>query len=75
MNIINPKTIAITVGVALILGIVYYLMNSSPKRIFARAMKMHQKGEAYYDEGDVELAQEYYTEAERLRERARGMVA
>lgn len=75
MNEINPKTIAVTVGVVLIIAILYYLVNSSPKRIFARAARMHKKGELYYEEGDVELAQEYYNESERLREKARGMVA
>lgn len=70
---ITPKTIAIIVGAALAAGIAYYLYNSSPNRTYSRAGRMHKRGELYYQEGDVELAQEYYAEAERLRDKARGL--
>ncbi|RME54541.1 hypothetical protein D6777_03505 [Candidatus Woesearchaeota archaeon] len=60
-------------GLVLVFAVGYWLLNPGKKRMLAKARKLHKKGELYYNEGDLELANEYYAEAESLRRAAREM--
>ncbi len=49
----------------------YALLNPGKKRMLSRARKLHMQGERYYEKGDIELANEYYNEADSLRKAVR----
>lgn len=65
------KYVAAGVGAAAIVVTIYFLIKDSPSRLYSKAMNLHKQGELYYNDGDNELAEEYYREAEMLRDKAR----
>ena len=50
---------------------IYVFTRKTPKRYYKKAMKSHKLGELYFGEGDSELANDYYEEAENYRKKAR----
>ncbi|MFH1637537.1 MAG: hypothetical protein ABIB71_03875 [Candidatus Woesearchaeota archaeon] len=61
----------VVAGVIAVSVIVYYAVSHrSKKLLYGRARRLHKRGEKYYTLGDRELAEEYYREAEGLREKA-----
>ena len=62
---------AIIVAIIIILIFLYVLTRKTPKKYYRKAGKYHHIGESYYNEGDLELANEYYQEAETYRKKAR----
>ncbi len=65
------KYVAAGIGAATLIVTIYLLARNSPQKIYKRAMGLHKQGELYYNDGDSELAEEYYREAEMLRDKAR----
>jgi len=65
------KYVGIGAVVAAAIFAMYFFMRNSPESLYKRAMSLHKQGELYYNDGDNELAEEYYREAEMLREKAR----
>lgn len=57
-------------GLILIFLVGYWVLNPGKKRVLAKARRLHKKGEKYYMEGDSELADEYYIEAQTVRKAA-----
>lgn len=49
----------------------FYYFKSSPNKCLRKARNFHKKGEKYYVLGDSELAEEYYEESNKLREKAK----
>ena len=64
---------SIAVGAAVVVAFAYFLTRENPKKLYRRASSLHKQGELYYNDGDSELAEEYYRESEMLREKARGL--
>lgn len=62
---------AIGAGAVILITVGYYLLKDNPKKLYKKAMSLHKQGELYYNDGDSELAEEYYREAEMLRDKAR----
>lgn len=67
------KQIIVIGGLIILFIFGYIIINPSSKRIFKKARSLHKKGEKYYNLGDLELAQDYYSEADILRKKAREM--
>jgi len=67
------RNIVIIGGLLLIFLIGYIVLNPGKKRMVAKARRLHKKGELFYSEGDVDLAEEYYSEAEQIRSVAKEM--
>mgnify|MGYP001616549067 CR=1 FL=1 len=63
--------LAIIAAIIIILIALYIFTRKTPKRYYRTAGKYHKIGESYYNEGDLELADEYYKEAEVYRKKAR----
>ncbi len=64
----------VVAGVIAVSVIGYYAISHRYKNLlYIRARRLHRRGERYYSVGDVDLASEYYREAEGLREKARGL--
>ena len=61
----------ITIIVIVILIFIYKAIKKSPEKYFKKAMESHRLGEGYYAEGDAELAQDYYDEADHYRNKGR----
>ena len=64
------KTLVIIVIAIIALIALYSLFRKSPEKYYKFASKAHKKGERYHLLGDIELANEYYEEAEQYRKRA-----
>ena len=67
------KYTGMAIGAVFVVGLAYFLTKENSKRLYKKAAGLHRQGELYYNDGDSELADEYYREAEMLREKARGM--
>jgi len=65
------KEITIIGALFLVFIIGYAILNPGKKRMLSRARKLHMQGERYYEKGDIELANEYYNEADSLRKAVR----
>ncbi|MEK7224355.1 MAG: hypothetical protein AAB221_01570 [Bacteroidota bacterium] len=65
------RELTIIGGLFLVFIIGYAILNPGKRRMLGRARKLHMQGETYYERGDVELADEYYNEADKLRKAAR----
>lgn len=63
----------IVVAVLIFLIVAYIFTRKTPKRYYKKAMRFHRLGELYFEEGDSELANDYYGEAESYRKKAREM--
>lgn len=59
------------VAILVILIALYSFTRKSPRKYFKKAMKMHKLGELYHNEGDTELSNDYYDEAEDYRKKGR----
>ncbi|MBT4174193.1 hypothetical protein HOC80_00930 [archaeon] len=49
----------------------YFTMKDSPEKYYRKAKRTHKKAEKIYSTGEYELAEEYYTEADEFRKKAR----
>lgn len=67
------KYTLLAIGAAFVIGLAYFLTRETSKRLYKKAVSLHRQGELYYLDGDSELADEYYREAELLRDKARGL--
>lgn len=64
---------AVGIAIVVVALVAYYRMKPTQKRLYNKAASLHKQGELYYNDGDAELAEEYYRESEMLREKARGL--
>ncbi len=67
---VSLKIAGIVIGILALVAFIAKGLKKSPERYYKRAMGCHKKGEYYYSQGDMELANDYYTEAEELRKKA-----
>lgn len=58
-------------GVAGIAFLGYLLFRKTPKKYYKKARSAHKQGEKSYGNKDFELANDYYGEAEKFRNKAR----
>lgn len=67
------KYLSLAFGIAFVVGLAYFLSKENSSKLYKKAAGLHRQGELYYLDGDSELAEEYYREAELLRDKARGL--
>ena len=54
----------------LILSLIYRSFRKTPENLYRKARKLHGLGEKYNELGDIEIANEYYKDAEDFRKKA-----
>tara|TARA_Y100000310_G_scaffold239597_1_gene243259 strand:- start:5 stop:193 length:189 start_codon:yes stop_codon:yes gene_type:complete len=59
------------VAVVVVALIAYFTMKDSPEKYYKKAKRTHKKAEKIYYTGEYDLAEEYYTQADEFRKRAR----
>lgn len=69
----NYWYIAYAIIAIIIIIILYRALKKSPEKYYRKAARAHKKGERFYNVGDDELAEDYYTEAEHYRKKAEEM--
>lgn len=67
------KYLSLAFGALFVIGLAYFLSKENSQKLYKKAAGLHRQGELYYMDGDSELAEEYYREAEMLRDKARGL--
>ena len=67
------KEIGYVVGGLILLIMVYKYFKKSSEKYYKKAVSAHKLGEKYYTLGDVELADEYYKEADDYRQKAEAL--
>lgn len=67
------KYLLLAFGAVFVIGLAYFLSKENSPKLYKKAAGLHRQGELYYIDGDSELAEEYYREAELLRDKARRM--
>ena len=63
--------VGVVVALIFVVVIGYVVVHETPRKLYKKARGYHRDGEEAYEEGDVELAEEYYTKANEYRKRAR----
>ena len=69
----NYWYIAYVIIAIIIIIILYRLFKKNPEKYYRKATRAHKKGEKFYNLGDDELAEDYYSEAEHYRKKAEEM--
>ena len=67
------RTIGIIVAVIVVLLILKAIFKKTPERYYKKARKCHQLGEKYHQQGDEDLAKEYYAESKNYRQKAQDL--
>ncbi len=68
------KTLLLVGFIAVVGGyLAYLLVKPTPNKYYAKARKAHKIGEKCYSCNDIDLAEEYYQDAEEFRTKARAL--
>lgn len=65
------EIIGAVVAVVLVVTVGYSFVHETPKKLYRKAACYHRDGAEAYEEGDVEVAEAYYTKANDYRKRAK----